>query len=125
MKVTALAVPTAIEFASGGEVIRIDYALGTLDIQVQELGSERMVSVRFTDIQGFRVLDEHDLLHYWPTCSTPNGWIYEIGSGGWLSEEIARGSLVSSIPGVREYLVTGEEDCVSVLTLEAPTVEQR
>lgn len=123
MKVAATPVPTEHGLTTTGEVVAVNYALGSLRVRLQELGGSKGVLVRFEDIQGFRVLDERDLLEYWPTCSTPHGWLFEIDGGGWLSQESVRpGSLVSSLAGVREYLVAGEDDCVNVLTLHPPVV---
>jgi len=56
--------------------------------------------------------------HLERACSRPNGWLFEIYDGGWLAEQTARpGVLLAMNPGVREFLVTGDDDCVSVLAL--------
>ena len=103
-KVEAQSVPNPHAFPNGSEVVRIEYALGALKVCVRGLRNEESVIVEFADVLGFRVLDERDLLEYWPVCSTPNGWLFEIASGGWLSQEVARaGSLIDAMnPDAKE-----------------------
>lgn len=113
-------------FPHGAEVVRVEYALGNLLIYVQGFENSPSVVVEFEDTIGYRVLDERDLLEYWPECSTPNGWLFEIISGGWLSQEaLRRGSLITdTTPEAKEYLVTGANDCVSVICFSEPTVRK-
>jgi hypothetical protein len=35
----------------------------------------------FPEIVGFRVLDERDLMEFWPECSSPHGKLFEILAG--------------------------------------------
>jgi len=123
-KVQARSVPTPHSFPDGSEVTRIEYALGNLQVHVEGSGDATIVIIEFAEVLAFRVLDERDLMEFWPICSTPNGGLFEIKSGGWLSQEAARpGSLVAAVnPDAKEYLVTGEDDCVSVLTRTPPVV---
>ena len=106
------------------EVLAIEARLGTLRIEVCELGGSRRLEVRFAATEAFRVMHERDLGDYWPTCSTPNGWIFEVTAGGWLSQEFERpDSLVAKIHSeLQEFLIAGVEDCVSILSLAAPEV---
>jgi hypothetical protein len=79
--------------------------------------------VSFENPLGFRVVEERDLMEYWPVCSTPAGWLFRIHSGGWLEERTRRGSLMLDMyPDVKEYLITGINDCVSVLSTEMPSL---
>ena len=111
-------------FPRGADVVRVEYALGALKILLR--GPENAVVVDFENTIGFRVLDERDMMEYWPVCSTPNGWLFEIDTGGWLSQERERhGSCIGAMyPEAKEYLVTGEDDCVSVLSTQAPKVRE-
>ena len=124
MPVVAVQVPTNASFPSGSEVVRIQYELGRLEIHVRAMRDKHEATVSFACVEAFRVMDERDLMDFWPTCSTPNGWLFEVATGGWLSQEAERpGSLVAhTIQGVREFLITGEDDCVSVLSVELPVV---
>lgn len=125
MSVVARAFPTESRFPSGSEIVRITYELGRLELTIHGLGAGAAVRVTFLDVTGFRVLDERDLLDFWPTCSTANGWLFEILSGGWLDQESQRDGFIMRVMNekVTEYFVTGEEDCVNVLAKAAPLIE--
>jgi len=78
--------------------------------------------VRFYGASGVRVLDEGDLLEFWPACSTPAGRVFRIHSGGWRDQEAQRGGFLMqhTQPGIPEYFVTGDNECVSVFSHEPP-----
>jgi hypothetical protein len=78
--------------------------------------------VTFEAALGFRVVDERDLMEYWPVCSTPAGWLFRILSGGWLDQERTReGSLMlDAYPDVKEHLISVINECVSVFSTEMP-----
>lgn len=102
----------------------------TLIVSVQ---GERFVfaHVIFRDITGFRVLEEGALMEFWSNYSEPNGWLWEVKSGGWLDLERTReghgGSLaiclraVNSAVPVREFFVV-DEYCISVLCPHPPEI---
>lgn len=123
-KVSARPLNSKISFPPGSEVVGLEYRLGKLSIRIQGNGDATPLIVEFIDTIGFRVLDERDLLEYWPECSTPNGGLFEIIVGGWLSQEANReGSLISAMnPEAKEYLITGGDDCVSVICRNEPVV---
>ena len=103
------------------ELTRVSYDLHTLSVQVESANIRLRVS--FNAPTGFRVLDEGDLLEFWPACSSNNGWLYEITQGGWLAFEAGRnGFLSNQVKGLREFFVAGENECVSVFALEEPLV---
>lgn len=83
------------------------------------------MEVSFADLVSLRVVDERDLMEFWPTCSSPNGSIFEIPQGGLLDQERARqgSNLEFYGPELREYLVTGISQCVSVLTTSTPHIK--
>lgn len=123
--VRAISISTDFSLSACAEVFRIEYELGNLTVYLRTLDSSITLIVTFDDVLGFRVHDEGRLLEYWPECSSPNGWLFEIVSGGWQTQEIERiGPLMPERPNVREYLVAGEDDCVSVLCATPPQVRQ-
>lgn len=77
----------------------------------------------FADVVGFRVLDERDLCEFWNEYSEPNGWLYEVESGGWLDLEKHRQLFNSPdlIQNLREYLLV-DDKCVSVLCVAPPEI---
>lgn len=105
------------DFPQGSEVISVSYEPDTLAIG---LGAGQ--TVRFDDIVGFRVLDERDLLEFWPECFAQHGGLFEVFEGGWLEQESARRGFLSATDGpkLREFLVTGPNSCVNVFTHEGP-----
>ena len=83
------------------------------------------VDVIFEEPAGFRVLDEGDLLEFWPDCSMSIGWLHEITSGGWFDLEKNRsGFLSSDSSDIIEYLIVGVNYCVRILAWEKPRVQQ-
>ena len=126
VKVSARPLSTEFSFPRGSEVVGVEYTLGKLSIHVQGSENTKPLVVEFKDTIGFRVLDERDLMEYWPECSTLKGWLFEVTAGGWLSQETNReGSLIATInPEAKEYLVTGEDDCVSVICRNEPVVHK-
>jgi hypothetical protein len=105
------------QFLAGSEISSVSYDLQNPSIHV---GHSVFL---FTDAVGFRVLDEGDLLEFWPACSTaPGGGLFEIHGGGWLEQESRRKGFMSSStrPALREFLVTGQNDCVGVFAFTAP-----
>lgn len=79
--------------------------------------------VVFAQTYGFRVLDELDLTEFWSQCSLADGWFFEVTGNGWKTLELTRPTFLSGRQDwVREYLVVGFNECVSVLTKEEPIV---
>jgi len=109
----------------GSEIIRVEYALGTLTVYLRDVEGKGF-AVIFEDVRGYRVLDECNIGEYWPECSEPRGHIFLVESGGWLERENARPSFLESelIEGLKEFLIPGVEDCVSVLCVKSPEVRR-
>ena len=103
------------------QVEEVRFAAGRLSIEV---ASERWTAcVSFDALYGFRLLDELDLSEFWSQCTLADGWLFEVVSGGWKELELKRPHFISGHQeGVHEYLVIGLNECVSVLTKEAPRI---
>ena|GEM_PF-935296 len=79
--------------------------------------------VNFEATYGFRVLDEGDLSEFWSVCTLKDGWCFEVMEGGWNSLELKRAHFVSGkLYDIKEYLIVGLNECVSVLGHEPPTI---
>jgi hypothetical protein len=103
------------------EIVYLEFDVDTLRITVLFDGYK--LDVAFDSPAGFKVLDEGDLLEFWPECSLPNGWLFEIESQGWLDQETRRDGFVSAHnPEIKEYFVVGVNYCVNVLAWEDPSV---
>lgn len=107
------------QFPPDSEIGSICYNPERLAIQVRP-----SASVIFLDAVGFRVLDEGDLLEFWPACSGSSGsGLFEIEDGGWLAQESSRQGFISATrPNMREFLISGPNDCVSVFAFNPPEI---
>jgi len=77
----------------------------------------------FKQTYGFRVLDELDLTEFWSYCTLNDGWLFEVNKGGWKELELKHLHFHSGREQwVREYLIDGLNECVSVLTKEEPSI---
>jgi len=105
------------------EVINLNFDVEFLEVTISVDGEN--IDVIFEEPAGFRVLDEGDLLEFWPDCSMSVGWLHEITSGGWFDLEKNRsGFLSSDSSDIIEYLIVGVNYCVSILAWEKPRVQQ-
>ena len=114
-----VAVPEAKRYARiAVRAIAFDGSTLTLDIQGEGFSYARLV---FRDVVGFRVLDERDLTEFWNTYSEPNGWLWEVRSGGWHDLERIRATFNPGefVDGLREFFVV-DDKCVSVLCRTPP-----
>ena len=98
--------------------VRLDGRTLLIDIQGEGFSYARLV---FSNVYGVRILDERDLLEFWNAHSEPNGWLWEVKSGGWLELERRRAGFNSHefAPGLREFFVV-DDMCMSVLCCEPP-----
>lgn len=104
------------------EIVNIDFNIKVLVVTVEFDGY--MLDISFDAPKGFRVLDEGDLNEFWPLCSTDNGWLYQIVTGGWLDQESKRKGFISSYYSeLKEYFITGEDFCINIIAYEPPIVE--
>jgi len=101
------------------EIARLDY--DTLNLRLTlKFADSPPAHLTFKDLSGFRVLREGDLIEYWGGAR-PDGWLWVVQSGGWRATEAQRSGFVSGdMQGIREFLVVGQVDCVSVLSSSVP-----
>ena len=122
MPVSAISLAAGVQVPIGAELGRVAYEFGEVTVSVVADG-KKVALVQFKGVRGLRVLDEGDLLEFWPSCSRPNGWLFQINEGGWLDLEASKAGFIrEKYSAVREYLVTGDNECVSILADQAPTV---
>lgn len=107
------------------ELARIEYESGKLTIRAY-VGGRQVALVHFESVEGFRVLDEGDLLEFWPTCCWSRGkWLWEVHEGGWLELESTRAGFVGErYKEAAEYLLVGANECVSVISHDRPVVTE-
>ncbi len=83
--------------------------------------------ITFNANYGIRVLDELYLPEFWH-CSIQASKddhcyvVYEVIEGGWLSQQRTHSGLDFADPDLKEYLIGGDMDCVSVLSTKEPII---
>jgi hypothetical protein len=103
----------------------IFYNSGQLVIKIKSKTGGECITVTFSEICGFRMLNEGDLLEFWPTCAQANGWLFRVIDGGWFEQESQRrGFLRGDVNGITEFLLPGQDDCVSVFAWDLPEVRK-
>lgn len=78
--------------------------------------------IRFSDPIGFKCLDERDMMDYWENKDLTENWILEIIEGGWLDLEKKRAFISDKIFKLREILIEGNVDCISIFVTEEPEI---
>ena len=107
------------------EITGIHYDLWRLIITVHFEKIDNPVYITFNAPRGFRVLDEGDLLEFWSKETRAKSWLWSVKKGGWYDLEKFRNGFVSGINGeYSEYLIVGENDCVSVITDDEPVISE-
>lgn len=116
--------PLSLEEAPKGtpQVTEIHYDVWTLRITLDFDDWDGVVYLDFESPAGFRVLDEGDLQEMWQGKGDDTHWIHAVKTGGWLAQEAARSGFGRDKSELQEYLVSGVNDCVSVLAYDEPSV---
>jgi hypothetical protein len=105
------------------EVVGLRYECGRLGITLRFEGVDSSVCVDFDRIRGFRLLDEGDLLEFWSPDTRADGWMWRVERGGWVDLESRRAGFISGVTGgFAEFLVLGQNDCVSVISQDEPEI---
>ncbi len=123
--VKARVLETVIEHFHSPVVAGLSYRIknSRLIIYYHSNGNEDIdYVITFENPRGFKVLDEGDMYSYWENEELIKHWLFEIESGGWLDREDDAGGFISKALGFREFLITGIDDCVSVISHGEPTV---
>jgi hypothetical protein len=122
--VNAAAVETVSNFQSPVDITHMRLEWGELVVTLTSGGDKKVAIVRFSEVTGLRLLDEGDLLEFWPACSSANGWLYRINENGWFDLEASRpGFMREKGLGLSEYFIASQNSCISVLSSDIPSVE--
>ena len=117
-------IETPYDDAGVPEIERLDYDLWELRLTVRFEAEDAPVYVTFPSPRGFRVLDEGNLNEFWTDESRSPGWIWQVTNGGWLHQESQRFGFIREMTPGDEYLVLGQDDCVSVISKSPPRIVQ-
>ncbi|MFG6461979.1 hypothetical protein ACG04Q_10380 [Roseateles sp. DXS20W] len=124
LKAAASAVDTGHRFHAAVFLSEVRYDGDKLVLTLTCPDEVQQAVTTFTEVVGFRLLDEGNLLEFWPRCAADHGWLFEISENGWFAQESLRsGFLSSDAPGITEYFVVSTNDCLNVVAGARPTVE--
>ncbi len=97
-------------------------------IDVVSERSGRRACMEFTDDAGHRVLDELNLAGMWLGADRAvlrATWLFKVRTGGWLGLEATRADFYNQPElALREFLIAGYQECVSVLASSGPVVRE-
>ncbi|WP_287027969.1 hypothetical protein [Herbaspirillum sp.] len=122
--VNAVPVPNQCTFRSSVDITQVRFEWGELAVTLTSGGDRKVVIAKFDEVVGFRVLEEGDLLEFWPVCSSDNGWLFQVLENGWFDlEAIRSGFLREKGLGISEYFIASQNSCISVLSGGVPSIE--
>jgi hypothetical protein len=123
--VDAAVIENIYKFQSSVDITSVHFECSELVVKLISGGDRTAVTVRFSEVAGFRLLDEGNLLEFWPACAAVKGWLFLIRKNGWFDLESSRpGFLLEKGLGLSEYFIASQNSCLSVLSGRAPTVEK-
>jgi hypothetical protein len=116
-----IAIETSLPSDRSTEIVGVHWSAEGLRVSV--LSKQWNACVRFEWVHGFRVLDESDLSGSWQHCNLLNGWVFEVLSGGWRELENQREDFISGRSDkVKEFLIIGTNECISILSEQPPDI---
>jgi hypothetical protein len=108
------------QFDWGADIHSVTYD-GRLVIGVlRNRNKDDGIEVTFSQVGGFRVLDEVPLAEYWIDGDFPSGYpVLEVFDGGWATEENKR---LGYTQQQREWIIVTAGACVSVFSENEPEI---
>jgi len=108
------------QFDWGSDIHSVAYD-GRLLIRVlRNRNKDDGIEVIFSQVGGFRLLDEVPLAEYWTDDDFPSGYpVLEVFDGGWAKEEDKR---LGYTQNQREWIIVTDGACVSVFSETEPEI---
>jgi hypothetical protein len=108
------------QFDWGADIHSVTYD-GHLVIRVlRNRNRDNGIEVKFSQVDGFRLLDEVPLAEYWTDGDFPFGYpVLEVFDGGWAKEEDNR---LGYAQQQREWIIVTTGACVSVFSKNEPEI---
>ncbi|RZS41890.1 hypothetical protein EV673_0205 [Limnobacter thiooxidans] len=120
-KPAMIAIETGLSSDRSTEIVGVNW--NTEGLKVSVFSKQWNACVRFEWVHGFRVLDESDLTEFWQHCNLLNGWVFEVLSGGWRELENQRENFITGKSDkVKEFLIIGTNECISILSEQPPAI---
>lgn len=108
------------QFDWGADIHSVTYD-GRLVIRVlRNRNKDEGIEVAFSQVDGFRFVDEVQLAEYWIDEDFPSGYpVLEVVEGGWAQEEDKR---LGYTQHQREWIIVTAGACVSVFSKNEPEI---
>lgn len=108
------------QFDWGADIHSVFYD-GRLSIRVlRNRNKDAGIEVTFSQVDGFRLLDEVPLAEYWTAEDYPSGYpVLEVFEDGWAKEEDSR---LGYTQQQREWIIVTAGACVSVFSKHEPEI---
>jgi hypothetical protein len=114
---------TAVEEGvSALELASLEFDQWILSISIRKYFGEEVVGMAkivFSRPEGFRYLDEGDMLRYPFPREKGLHYLHEIEGGGWLAQELQYGNS-TLLKEHREFLIATPSECVCVISPDEP-----
>lgn len=123
--------PVAVPFVDDSmKVVGVSWsATGPTTIDLLSKRTGRKAKVEFEVGVGLRILDELDLAGIWMGTDRSilrGSWLFEVEAGGWFDLESTRDDFHKKHEApIREFLISGYQECVSVFSGNAPKVVEQ
>jgi hypothetical protein len=118
-------------FDQESDIIELNYGITGLRLTViaaTTLFTNIYLDIHFSNVSGFRFLDEEDLIAYWENDGfKSNHHIYKILSGGWSNgEPLPDGimSVHSSFESAIEWFIATTNGCINIISGTEPSVKK-
>jgi hypothetical protein len=107
------------------EITDLHYDLWTLKVRLEFLNLNHPIYVVFKNVEGFRVLDEGNLMEFWNTKTRVDGWLWKVEKNGWHDQEKLRDGFFTGKAHLNdhdEYMIVGTNDCINIITGNEPII---
>jgi len=109
------------------QLVDLDYDLWTLKIKLVFPDIQNPIYLTFKNVEGFRVLDEGNLMEFWNSETRSDGWLWKVKKGGWHDQEKERDGFFTGkahLADFDEYMVVGIGKCLSLIGGIEPTITE-
>lgn len=123
--------PVAVQFVDDSmKVVGVCWSdCGPTIIDLLSRRSGRRAKAEFEGDVGLRILEELDLAGMWMGTDRSvlrESWLFEVEAGGWFDLESTRDDFYKQHEApIREFLIAGYQECVSVFSRNAPKVVEQ
>ena len=100
------------------ELVDLSFDLWTLKVKLEFPDLQNPIYLTFKNVEGFRVLDEGNLMEFWNNETRSNGWLWKVKKGGWHDQEKERDGFFTGkahLADYDEYMIVGIGMCLNLI----------